>query len=411
MGGQRAGPTKFAEIEAADTQQRTPDTEADYLGDARELYGMMVRETSRTGCEGPSDDGSARGADEGEDEGSRGSNDASLQLHRWRSHGVAPHEMWNVPMHEGIFAFLRWFQSQHARWRPSTIRRYRSAIACWIETVLPGSPDHDEEDVEEALALILDLEAGPTPKDRIAPKRTSAKKRRSVSEDEHRRIVYELTPRSGPGGPRADRTTKLCRLLVKHLPHLALRPVEVHYGSVARVNAELGTVLNDDLDGAAFVLRVVNAKATNGRGNGPVRTLDLSAYKPKERQKIETLLALAAELLAKESCADLLHGRLSERLARACDRARVPRICFYTLRHQALATAKAHGSLEEAAALAGHGVTSTVAERYGQARSGWKNSPRVTATPDDVARVKDNAKRFSQRMMRHPNPNDAPASP
>ena len=364
--GEIIGPAGHA---LAGTRFRTPATIAAYQRDACELYERAVRDGRQ---DGDNLDGTS--------------------------------------MCDGIVDLIAWFQSQDGRWAPATIRRHRSAIACWIETVLAFSPDHTREDVAEAMSRALDLDAGPIPKDGGAPKETSSRKRRTLSPEEHRRILYELTPRSGPGGPRADRATTLCRLLVEYLPHLALRPIEVHganvetrdhdatgAGAPSRISPE-PSAPDGASEGLAFILNLVTAKATNGRGNGCFRTLDLSAYDPRERRQVEVMLALAADLLNEDVCPDLLHARLSERLARACDRARVRRVCFYTLRHQALATAKAHGPIEEASALAGHGVTRTVTESYAKARSGWKTSPRVKATPDNVARVRDNARRYGERM-------------
>lgn len=133
-----------------------------------------------------------------------------------------------APLTDVVGTLIEWFQSQDGRWAPATVRGYRSALVGWIETVLPGSPDYDEAHVADMLARALDLEAGPEPRPSSEPPRTSALKRKSVRPAEHSRIVLELTPRPGPGGPKADRMMELARLMVRQLVHLALRPVEVH---------------------------------------------------------------------------------------------------------------------------------------------------------------------------------------
>lgn len=362
--GTRDGPTIVFGHAILGTEGRTPATIVSYHATVHDLYRMMVREAQRPG------------------------------------------EYDDVPLTDVIGCLVEWFQSQDERWRPATIRGHRSALVCWIETVLPCSPDHDEDDIARALGAALDLEAGPAPRPSTEPKRTSARKRKSLPPDDHARILYELTPRPGPGGPKADGLTRLCRLMVRHLPHLGLRPVEVHGASTTSEDCDpdIGTTSDPDAGyNAGAFLRVLNAKATNGRANGPVRTLDLSDFDTRDRAEIEEMIALAVTQLEKVGCAELLHGRLSERLARACDRAEVKRVCFYTLRHQALATAKAHLPVEEASALAGHGVTRTITERYAPARQGWREAPRVRPVPEDVARVHDNARSYAMRNDRRRN--------
>ena len=261
------------------------------------------------------------------------------------------------------------------------------------------------------VAQALDLDAGPVPCPATQVPRTSARKRKSIRTAEHSRIILELTPRSGPGGPRADRMTELTRLMAKHLVHVGLRPVEVHgFEPVSKKRESSMSAAESAAERAAcerqapsaaeanaspaddFLVRVVNAKTTNGRGNGPTRTLDLSAFTANERKEIERMRVLAAALLERHGCADLLHKALSERLARACDRAGIPRACFYTMRHQALATAKAHMTRKEVSALAGHGVTRTGVERYGRKTSAWRTTPKARPTGADVDCVMDNAR-------------------
>ena len=84
------------------------------------------------------------------------------------------------------------------------------------------------------------------------------------------------------------------------------------------------------------------------------------------------------------------HERLAKHLARACKnkKLRLRIVPLYTLRHQALATAKRFLIAAEVAALAGQACETTATRHYAKSRSGWSEDPRVRPAMRVVALVR-----------------------
>ena len=133
-------------------------------------------------------------------------------------------------------------------------------------------------------------------------------------------------------------------------------------------------------------LFVANAKATNGRGNGVIRSIDLSEYSDAGLKPVIATVALAREHQA--------HGRFElefrERFIKMMYRTTKflwgadPQKSYslYSCRHQASANWKSMMSAVEVAALSGHAVPNTTQRWYGQKRTAW--SPKIlqkTARP------------------------------
>ena len=148
------------------------------------------------------------------------------------------------------------------------------------------------------------------------------------------------------------------------------------------------------VDGIAAVC-FENAKTSNGRGNGKERILLLDEATSGDIDCIGDLLNMLNEL-QKDPAFDL--GRFQLALGshmryatRRClgKRSRYP--TMYSLRHQFAADAKVCFSLEEVAALLGHGVDCTATTHYG--RKAAAQSPlKVSPTPSQVATVRRSPK-------------------
>lgn len=254
---------------------------------------------------------------------------------------------------------LDWFVSQNGRWRPSTIRQYRAALRFAIETtarlgaLMPARADH----------LIRRVAAGPIPLSKQeGPKRTSRRKRKTVSLGEFALLLREL--RAGSGDDR------LAAWFLGVNVHLALRPCEYERACLR------GTVL-----------AVPNAKATNGRALGDTRVLDISGIAERRPSFPAALRCLLLALKVRAQAVGgykTLLSRLAARIARACERIGIGRVALYTTRHVALATAKQVMSPEEVATLAGHKTTATAATHYARRRSGLSHKF-PTARPDPAA--------------------------
>lgn len=142
-------------------------------------------------------------------------------------------------------------------------------------------------------------------------------------------------------------------------------------------------------------LHVVNRKVDGGlKGNGPCRTLDLSALSPPDLACVARMCAIGAgwELqgefgLQQERCAALLYDACLAIWPAPHRR----HYGLYSARQQSVATAKSDGlSTLEVAALHGHAVERTALRHYGRPSAGWRGERPGAARPDpaDVARVR-----------------------
>jgi hypothetical protein len=266
-----------------------------------------------------------------------------------RKAGVQPHD------HAGV---VNWFVTQDDTWSASTISQYRAAIIQAIEDNLANSR---AEYVEH---LLIWLAAGPSA--RVGgPRRTSARKRKSIPRPEFVRLIQYLT------AGRKPYDILIARILT-HNVRLFLRKVEWQTADVQ----------------SGFLV-IQNAKATNGRTFGPERRRDLSNYGSDGITDLRDLLATLTDLASTAEEFKKLWGRLASRLARVCKQVGVKRVAPYTTRHVGMANAKSWMSPAEVAASAGHKTTATATSHYARRRTGWgANVERVAApSPADVEKV------------------------
>jgi len=256
---------------------------------------------------------------------------------------------------------VEWFSAQHERWSRSTIAAYRAALFCLVE--------HAESDGRICSALSSALFATLTEKvrprsARMAP-RTSARKAKAITEAEHRGLCSFLVNKKDP-------TSRLVAWLVFFGVELGLRPVEYFHAS---------------LEGAT--LRVRCAKNTNGRGVAGFRTIDMSSWSPRKLQAFRDFLTRLQAETRKAGDFKRMHQRLAKCLERACKSIKIRKIALYTLRHQAISTAKKNNvKPAEIAAFAGHRSTRTATTSYAKRRAGWNRKVTVRATGDIVALVR-----------------------
>lgn len=258
---------------------------------------------------------------------------------------------------EEVFA---WFCRQDYRWAESTIRQYRATLLCALESsrVHPSVSERWERLAEKR------------PAPRVSgPKRTSARKRKSLSPEEFGRLVQYLRRTRRPDD------TLIASFLGFGIV-LFLRPSEYLQACTK-----------------GSILYVKNSKSTNGRGNGEYRARDLSQLGEALSGELERFLQNLRKAVESAGSWQVLHGRLAARLARACRTLNIKRVSFYTLRHVGMATAKLHLEAHEVAAAAGHASVATAASHYAKRRTGWRQLKVVCRpTPDSIARVRGDRK-------------------
>jgi len=146
-------------------------------------------------------------------------------------------------------------------------------------------------------------------------------------------------------------------------------------------------------------LHVVNAKATNGRGNGTFRTLDISDFCDETLEAIERMVkrseewAKAGKTVARQSdCAQLF--------SKVCN-VLFPRMqkkySLYSLRHQFIANMKSIFDLAEVATLSGHLSVKTQITHYGKRRSAWLRSC-ITDVPKPIKEQVDPVRKYCSLM-------------
>lgn len=165
-----------------------------------------------------------------------------------------------------------------------------------------------------------------------------------------------------------------------------LRPSEWEYAGLTEV-------------GGRPCLMVRNGKATNGRGNGEFRTLDLSKATAADMEALQEMIGML-EGYQREMSFERLQYLLTKymnRATRACFGRRKKYPTLYSLRHQFAADAKLSGHTKaEVAAILGQATDETAGTHYARAVSG-ESSIRVAPVASEVQRVRAKARSYSPK--------------
>lgn len=207
---------------------------------------------------------------------------------------------------------------------------------------------------------------------------TAGRKRKHVPEQEWTEIRHVITRRIQDGYRHAQALMDVlsATLLV------GLRPIEWAFSSIA-THADTGRT----------VLRVTNAKHSNGRANGPTRELFIDELSEDERTLIaRALAACAAEdrEAAERTKLALKHELETCRMMAVAGTRKVESsVTMYSFRHQFIADAKLTFETPLLiSATVGHRSTKTAFEHYGKRRHG-RERVRVYPTPESVAAVQN----------------------
>lgn len=280
--------------------------------------------------------------------------------------------------------FAHWCRGLRYSVAPATWRQYRQAILMVLEPL-------SSEKVEEAIALIEnddrgDVEMGTaeryvrrasaaaTSEEDEADddnRMTSAKKAKQVSFDEFNRLMLFLKVRRRSANSDVLRAWMVAGICT------GLRPSEWQAAEL-RVfpmtgPESSGVGVPPDRRRKAYLF-VMNAKATNGRGNGLVRTLDLTYCSDAALAAVRRMTELGRQWAAEGVFSEEFR-RVSKTLysaGRQIFRKKKLHIALYTFRHQFISNMKALDLLpEEISALVGHVSDETAAHTYGKRRSSW----------------------------------------
>lgn len=270
-------------------------------------------------------------------------------------------------------AVVTYFLTTHGRWSESSIRQIRAYLLHVFAIFSRQYPDN--RGLREALRLLGALDpatgrlASPTPCARV-DRGTSANKRKSLTPTEAAAFYDALRMVE-------HRHAEIAQIQTWFGISLGLRPVEW----------ETATIIDGHLV-------VQNAKATNGRANGPTRSLPLEEFGAEFVASLAAGLEVIAEARKTETWA-AIHRNVARAMTAAsikagetCPSLRDRPVCPYTLRHVATARMKGHLPPEVIAAVLGHRSISTASRHYAPARSAKGFHPiAATASPADVARI------------------------
>ena len=288
--------------------------------------------------------------------------------------------------------FADWVLSLKPTIKPTTWRPYRQAAKAVLST-LPEA---------EAAIEILDAdiaEPGSEPKRKSTatsdnrqklPRRTSSQKAKSMAKADLIRIVNYLRHLS---------SSKYANTLADWLlagVATGLRPAEWVATSIE---------VSEDADapkGRYIWLYILNAKATNNRGNGAVRTIDISEVSDETFAVIKKMSDNGRGWLLREEHKEI-QAQCAQLMANTCERMFPRKKLSYALsttRHQFIANAKSYHKPESVSAMVGHSVTNTAVENYGKKSSAWEPEDiedKAYPVPEEVDTVKRRYVFFEER--------------
>ena len=206
----------------------------------------------------------------------------------------------------------------------------------------------------------------------------SALKQKWVDGADHKKLMAWLKDQPTEPEPIASMVKTWCESTLI----AGLRPIEW-------ARAEILTSPN-----GTRLLQVANAKHTQGRGNGKLRHLDITACSPEELATLQDMIDIAGQFAQSEEGFAVHQKRLADFLYRAIRKVfprRRPHITLYSYRHQFAADKKLVWSQPEVGALMGHASDRTAGMNYAR-RSRGRKSAAVKPLNTEVARVRRTAK-------------------
>lgn len=302
----------------------------------------------------------------------------------------------------------------------STFRQYKAALLFVFEEELETAPTrYDAELLQVAIQRLRSASQAPFARHGAAGSALKSKK--------FRQAEYEAVLEAAEAGvAKGHQWAVALQTFLKANRVAGLRPSEWEYASIRPAEP----------DSESLVLVVRNAKTTNGRGNGPIRTLLLDGLSSQEIAALHEMVLLVegvqtgkilgldvskAALARSRRTGKPVYRRISYAELHKLLRDYLRRITreiwpatgrrshwptLYSLRHQVAADAKASGnSKAEVAAILGHASDATAGLHYGRRRSGVKDGLKIRPTAEQVATVRARAREFPYEAFgRKPKP-------
>ena len=291
-----------------------------------------------------------------------------------------------------VVEFVTWLLSLKKGLESSSWRVYRLAAY----HTLMAKPDPDIEVALDMLDndIIEGDEALETAESRLEAKpagyRTSALKKKSFPRADFEKYMAYLQYKS-----RSKSAPVLTDMLVAGV-YTGLRPIEWQATDL-QYN-------RDASSGQQYVwLYVLNAKTTNERGNGIIRTLDLSALPVPILNAIKRMheRGLSWREAGTFNTEKSQLGNLMYQIGQNIRPRAKSHYSLYSCRHQFIANMKSLMEPEEVSALAGHAVTKTAKRSYGKSRSAWSPDQlthHAKPIAEEVATVKQSMDFYKDRV-------------
>jgi len=280
--------------------------------------------------------------------------------------------------------FVTWLINMKPSIMRSTWRQYKSSIVWFLE-----------EKNEASLAIQLketDNEGCKEKKEvRAADCKTSSRKKKNVTEREEQLIVQYLEDTSS-----TSFWSKPALAYFKAIMATGIRPEELQ-SAVLLEEHESDVTSEQNLP----ILKVLNAKNTNQRSHGKFRHLDLSSIDQTELLYLRIALQYANPhtpqgWITPDGKAETYHQyykfirshiyRVTKKLFPSANK----RVTLYSCRHQMIANLKkAKYSLEEIAALVGHGTDDTASTHYGRGKFGRSKAGLPTPNENEINKVRN----------------------
>lgn len=242
--------------------------------------------------------------------------------------------------------FVVWLANKRPTLSRPTWRQYKSAVIYFLEQL-------DSEDSLSALEYIREKDSTGCV---LKSEKTSSRKLKKISLQEWEKIEHYLKNNQGKWFNNLHDWLKAGLLT-------GLRPIEWKNTKFFLYQGKIPALL------------VENAKHTNGRSNGAVRTLILEDLSIQELKTIKDHLSNVRTFTSiGDDGYEFFYSGCSFTLHKICRKIwprRLKHITLYSTRHQFSANAKSSGfSKSEVAAMMGHAVDITATIHYGKKISG-----------------------------------------
>ena len=281
-----------------------------------------------------------------------------------------------------INSFVEWAIALKPEISASTWRQYKASLVWFLQ-------HRNQIELSEKLFAEGNNGCKDIKKDPITDRRTSARKKKSITENEEDSIANHLQ-RTAKESYWARPTLAFFKATLI----TGLRPEE--WQSAFLITDPIDEYSSEDLP----LLKVKNAKATNGRAHGEYRHLHLSEMSDKDLLFIRLALQYANPRTpngwlspeGKEKTWHDYYKRIRGHLYRTVKKlfpSATRKVAIYSCRHQFIANLKkAKFKREEIAALVGHATDDTASVHYGRAKFGRSRGGLPKPNMGEVAKVR-----------------------